>query len=105
MANIRKRGRAYQIRVSVGYDIAGHQIIETMTWTPPEDWNDKKAMKEAEHQAIMFEEQIRNGLSASGNMRFAEFAEKWMKDYAEEQLRPRTVERYKDCLLYTSRCV
>lgn len=98
MANIRKRGRAYQIRVSAGYDIAGHQIIETMTWTPPEDWNDKKAMKEAEHQAIMFEEQIRNGLSASGNMRFAEFAEKWMKDYAEEQLRPRTVERYKELL-------
>ena len=34
MASIRKRGDTYQIRVSVGYDVHGRQIIKTKTWKP-----------------------------------------------------------------------
>lgn len=98
MASIRKRGNAFQIRVSAGYDVAGHQIIKTMTWTPPEGWHDRRAWKEVERKAAVFEEQIHNGITDSGNTRFADFAERWMKDYAQEQLRPRTVARYRELL-------
>lgn len=34
MASIRKRGDTYQIRVSVGYNVHGRQIIKTKTWKP-----------------------------------------------------------------------
>ena len=36
MANIRKRGNTYQIRVSCGYDTQGNQVVQTMTWKPTE---------------------------------------------------------------------
>ncbi len=32
MANIRKRGNSYQIRVSTGYTTDGRQVTQTMTW-------------------------------------------------------------------------
>lgn len=34
MANIRKRGDSYQIRVSCGYDKDGNQVTKSMTWKP-----------------------------------------------------------------------
>ena len=45
MANIRKRGNTYQIRVSCGYDTKGEQIMQTMTWKPPEGMTAKQAEK------------------------------------------------------------
>ena len=46
MANIRKRGNTYQIRVSCGYDTKGELIMQTMTWKPPEGMTPKQAEKE-----------------------------------------------------------
>ena len=31
MANIRKRGNTYQIRVSCGYKLNGEQVVQTMS--------------------------------------------------------------------------
>lgn len=50
MAQITKRtGRtgkvSYLIRVSAGYDVNGHQIKRSMTWTPPESMTPKKIEK------------------------------------------------------------
>lgn len=96
MANITKRGNSYLIRVSAGYDTAGKQIFKTMTWKPPAGMTERKAEKEAKHEAALFEEKVRNGLVAEGKEKFQDFTERWFKDYAEIQLRPRTVARYRE---------
>lgn len=96
MANIKRRGNSYSIRVSAGYDTTGKQIVKSMTWKIPTGMSDKKAEKEANHVAALFEEQVRNGQVADGRIKFQDFAERWFTDYAEIQLRPRTVARYRE---------
>ena len=59
MANIRKRGNTYQIRVSCGYDIRGVQQFQSMTWNPEEGMTPKQIEKELNRQAIMFEEECK----------------------------------------------
>lgn len=98
MATIRKRGNTYQIRCYDGYDASGKQVERTMTWHPPEGMSEKRAEKEAQHQAALFEEQVRNGLVAEGRVKFSTFSERWFQDYAATQLRPRTLERYRDLM-------
>ena len=96
MANITKRGGSYSIRVSAGYDTSGKQIVKTMTWKPPIGMSERKAEKEVQREAVLFEEKVRNGQLADGRIKFQDFAERWFSDYAEIQLRPRTVARYRE---------
>lgn len=98
MATIRKRGNSYQIRVSCGYDAKGNQILKTMTYKPPAGMTAKKALKEAERQAALFEERCINGTVLDGNMKLSDFADKWFEDYAEKQLKAKTVALYKELM-------
>lgn len=98
MATIKKRGKSYLIRCYAGYSAGGRQIEKTMTWTPPEGMTEKKAEKEALHQASLFEERVRNGQVSNAKIKLQDFAERWLTDYAELQLRPRTVANYR-CLM------
>ena len=92
MANIRKRGNTYQIRVSCGYNTKGEQVIQTMSWRIPEGMSAKKAKKEAEKQAIIFEEKCLQGQVVS-TVKFEEFAEQWFEEYALLNLRTSSYER------------
>lgn len=98
MASVTRRGKSYSIRVSCGYDMAGRQIIKSMTWKPQPDMTDAQAEKEAQRQAVLFEEKCRTGQVLQGNVRFADFAEIWLRDYAAKQVRPTTFDRYKAML-------
>lgn len=98
MATIKKRGNSYLIRCYDGYDQTGRQIERTMTWKIPAGMSEKKAEREARHQAELFEEKVRTGQSAEQKIKFADFCDLWMKDYAETQLRPKTVTRYRGLL-------
>ncbi len=97
MATINKRGNKYRIRVYLGYDITGKQIERTKTWSAPMEWSEKRALKEVQRQAMIFEEEVKNGWT-SGNMRFSEFSEYWLGMYAEGHLKPKTVFEYKKLL-------
>ena len=66
MANIRKRGRLYQIRVSCGYDTNGHQVEQSMTWKPEPGMTERQIEKELNRVAVKFEEDCING-HISGN--------------------------------------
>ena len=94
MATIQKRGNSYKIVVSCGYDLNGKQIRRSMTWTPEPGMTRRQTEKELDRQAVLFEERCRTGQVLDGNIKFADFAEQWFKDYAEKQLRPTTVARY-----------
>lgn len=89
MANIRKRGDSYQIRVSVGYDALGRQIVRSMTWKPKLGMSEKQIEKELNRQAVLFEEERTDGYSG-GSVKFEKFAEEWMCEYAQKNLRNTT---------------
>ncbi len=99
MATATKRGGSYLLRVYAGYNTDGKQIEKSKTWRPPAGMTAKQAEKEAKHQAALFEEAVRNGIDANGNVKFADFAELWFSRYAEKQLRPKTLEEYRKLLI------
>ena len=101
MPTIEKRGDTYKITVSCGYDLNGKQIRRRMTWKPEDGMTARQIKKELDRQAVLFEEKCRNGQVLDGNMKFAEFAEKWFTEYAEKQLRPTTVAGYRWALKRT----
>lgn len=99
MASVEKRGNSYRITVSDGYDINGDQLKRRMTWTPAPNMTERQIKKELERQKVLFEERVRSGQVLEGSTRFSEFADYWMKEYAEKQLRPSTLSGYKDMLV------
>ncbi len=98
MASITKRGNTYTIRVSAGYDINGKKDLRNMTWKPEKGMTQKQIEKELERQAVLFEESVKNGLHLSSGIKFADFAEKWMNEYAKKQLRAKTIAQYEALL-------
>ena len=98
MATVRKRGNSYTIRAYDGYDSNGRQIERSMTWTPPEGMSETRIQKELERVKIHFEDNIKNGIYANKRIKFSDFAQKWLTEYAEQQLSPKTVQGYKEQL-------
>ena len=90
MPTIQKRGDTYRIRVSAGYDAAGKQIMKSTTWKPAPGMTPKQIQKELDRQAVLFEEKVKSGRCMDGNIRFQDFAERWVEDYGKEHLRTRT---------------
>lgn len=95
MATIRKRNNSYQIRVSCGYNVKGEQITKTTTWKPAPNMTKRQIEKELERQAVLFEEKCRSGVYLDGNIKLSDYIDIWIKDYAEKQLKIRTVAEYK----------
>lgn len=89
MANIRKRGNSYQIRVGVGYKPDGTQISRSMTWSPAPGMSERQIEKELNRQAVIFEEECKSR-SAGGMVKFEIFAEEWLSEYAKSNLRNTT---------------
>lgn len=98
LATITKHGETYRIRVSCGYDSGGKQIIKSTTWKPTDGMTPKQIEKELQRQAVLFEEQCRTGQFLDGNITLAEFSKRWFINYAEQQLRSRTVTRYAELM-------
>lgn len=96
MATIKRRegktGISYLIRVSNGYDVSGNQVVHSMTWRPEPGMKPKQIEKELQRQAVLFEEQCA-GKGANGSIKFEAFARQWFQEYAEPNLRIRTVAR------------
>ena len=98
MASIRERNGAYFIMVSTGYDSSGKQIRKTTTWKPDEGMTPKQIEKALNEQVVMFERKVLSGQVLEGNVTFADFAERWVRDYGEVQLSPKTLQRYQAML-------
>ena len=91
MATIRKRGNAYQIRVSVGYDTKGNHKEQAMTWKPPEGLTERQIQKELNKAAVMFENACMHGFRSTA-IKFEGLAEEWFEEYAALNLRASTFE-------------
>lgn len=99
MANVEKRGiSSYKIIVSLGYDKSGKKIRKTKT-IDLSNIPIKKRDAEAARQAILFEESIRNGQFVDNErITFEEFTDKWLTDYANVNLQPKTLVEYNGLL-------
>lgn len=105
MANVTKRGKSYRIKVSCGYDTKGVQIIKSRTWTPDEGLTEKQITKELKRQSVLFEEDCKNGQFLNSSIKFSEFTDIWLKDYAEKNLKSKTVARYKILLTRINKAI
>ena len=94
LAAIQKRKDSYLISVSCGYDQNGRQIRRTMTYKPEPDMTEKQIQKEVQRQAVLFEEQVRNGqVSTDGRLKLADFVPMYL-ELAEKKLSPVVYEKY-----------
>jgi integrase len=105
MATIQKRGNNYRIRVSAGYDSTDKQIIKSFTWSPTAGMTAKQIEKELNRVTVEFETRVKSGQYLDGNIKFCDFAEKWLADYAEKQLAPATVVSYRRYLKRTNAAI
>lgn len=96
MASIKKRGpNSYLITVSVGRDIYGKKLFETITYKPDPNLTPKKREKAVEAYAMEFEQKVMNGAAMDGRkITLREFADRWLTEHAEQRLQGRTVEGY-----------
>lgn len=94
-----KKGIVFQIKV---YDHRLKNSEATMTYKPDENMTLKQARKEAERQAVKFEEKIQQELDTGiGNgftrkMTFEQLADKWFELQEQlKEMKPSTIERNK----------
>lgn len=81
----------FYILVSSGYSESGQQIRKHTSWTAPLNMSEEKAKKEAQRQAILFEEQVHKDEVLNGNIKFEELSHMWIEQYAKKNLRKKTV--------------
>lgn len=105
MANITPRhdkaGKviSYRIRVSRGYDLEGNKLKPyEMTFKPAPGMTRRQAEKEVQRQALLFEEQCRQGYAPDNRQTFAQYAAYAMQCKEQAGRKRRTLERYQDLL-------
>lgn len=97
MANITKRhgkdgSLSYLIRVFLDENGEGRQHTKSKTWRPAPGMKEATADKQAEKQAVLFENQVKRGLLAyDSRTTLGEYAKHWIEN---EPLAPKTRERY-----------
>ncbi len=97
MATIRERNGSYQISVSCGYDITGKRIVEYTTFVPDPALTPAKRKKAVDAFAAEFERKVKDGLAMDGRkVTLKEFTDRWLLEYAPQNLEAGTLEKYKD---------
>lgn len=106
MATVEKRGKSYRITVAAGIDLNGKQIRHRFVWTPDEKLTPRQVEKELNRQVVRFEEQVKTGSTAlDENVRFVDFAERYMKDYGRLSLKPTTLSNYERNLVRINQAI
>ncbi|MCL2052820.1 MAG: hypothetical protein FWG90_00035 [Oscillospiraceae bacterium] len=99
MASIEKRqgkdGDSYRIKVFKITDSNGKKLFYSMTYKPDPKLTPKQAEKELKRVEVEFEQKCKTGRYLDETIKFDQYTEKWLKDYAEMHLRPTTLVGYK----------
>ncbi len=103
MANIQPRRNkdgqiiSYSIRVHKGRDpVTGRQLKPyTKTWPVPDGWSEKKAEKEAQKQAAIFEKQCKDGITLDNRQTFAAYAKYVLSLKERAGIKRSTLVRYR----------
>ena len=100
MGQIQKRGEnTYRLTVSCGFDSNNKRIRKGKTIKLSPGLTEKQIQQELAVQLDRFEKEVEKGTYLDGNnLTLNEFSKKWLQDYAEPNLRPITLARYKTLL-------
>ena len=95
MASIEQRGEnTYRIVVSVRKGNRFAKETKSIELSP--NLTDKQKEKELKRLALLFEEDVKKGNYLDGEkITFADFTEIWLREYAEKELEPATLNPYK----------
>ena len=122
MATISKRTSkkgevSYLIRVSLGYNKSGQQIVKSMTYKPESGMKPKAVEKELNRQAVLFKEQAKQDYEqqlkreaeqqeqsdneiayAKNHITFKELADEWLSlQEVSKELKPSSLLKMKSC--------
>ena len=86
---------SYLVRVYNGRTQVDKVITRCKTVTPPAGMGKKKAEKWMQEQAVLFEQQVRNGLVLDSDMLLDDLIDRWFEEYANKQLKAKTLYDYK----------
>lgn len=90
--SVEKRGKnSWRLVVSGGFDKDGKRIKYTRNVTASSETEAKKLL-------ALFVAEIEKGQFIPSKLTFADFVERWLRDYAETNLAPKTLFRYKQIL-------
>lgn len=101
MATILKRpgkcgSMSFLIRVSLGYDSQNRQIIKSKTFKPDKSLTEKQALKAANKEAILFEEECKAFDLNNRRVKFQILADEWLELMERTQeVKPATIVRFK----------
>ena len=98
MASIQERSPGhFRITVSCGSHYDGRKRMESTTYIADSSLTPKQQRNAAKAYAQEFEAKIRNSTTLDGRHQTLEaFSQKWLHDYAEIHLQPKTVEKYRE---------
>lgn len=97
MATIQKRVSksgelSFLIRVSLGYDNRNKQVIKSMTYKPNKELTERQAVKEANRQAVLFEDKCQAHNLSNRRVKFQTLAEEWLQLIEQTQeMKPSTI--------------
>ena len=95
---LKNGGFSYRFKVSLGYDDSGKQIVKTKTWRAEKGMTERKADKEAERQAFLFEEACKANKTPDKRYKFKTVADEWLGLMSNsDDMRASTYERMKQC--------
>lgn len=86
---------SYLIRVYSGRTQAGKVITKCKTVIPPAGLTARKTERWVREQADQFEQEVRNGLLLDSEMLLDDLIDRWFTEYAEKQLKAKTLYDYK----------
>lgn len=86
---------SYLVRVYNGRTRVDKVITRCKTVTPPAGMGKKKAEKWMQEQAVLFEQQVRNGLVLDSDMLLDDLIDRWFEEYANKQLKAKTLYDYR----------
>ena len=95
---LKNGGFSYRFKVSLGYDNSGKQIVKTKTWRADKGMTERRADREAERQAFLFEEACKANNEPMKRVKFSTVADEWLGLMAiADEMRTSTYERMKSC--------
>ena len=90
MANITQRNGSFRIKVSCGYTKDGKQVTKSTTYRPKAGMSETAIEKALQKAVADFEKRCKGGQNKTAK-KFEVYANAWLKDYAERNLKQLTV--------------
>jgi len=85
----------YDIRANGDISVEGKRTRPTKTCTPNPSWPEMKTEKELQKQLVLFEDSVKSGILQDENIKFKDFSERFLTEYADKKFKAHKRSIYK----------